>query len=97
MTTTASSSLSLSAAAASNDRRRRERLRRRLRRLQLRRGIIQIAKGASSARATTSGIPRGDTAGAVMSIKNIRLSRGADDLLSMTSLDQTIRVEPGDI
>jgi len=95
MTTTASSSLSLSA-AASNNRRRCERLRlRRLRRLRLRRGIIQIAKGAS-ARATTSSIPRGDTAGAVMSIKNIRLSRGADDLLSMTSLDPTVRVEPGD-
>ena len=92
-TTVLSSSLSLSA-AASNNRRRCERLLR-LRRLRLRRGIIQIAKGAS-ARATTSGVPRGDTAGAVMSIKNIRLSRGADDLLSMTSLDQTIRVEPGD-
>ena len=45
---------------------------------------------------SSSGIPRGDTAGAVMSIKNMRLSRGADDLLSMTSLDPTVRVEPGD-
>jgi ATPase subunit of ABC transporter with duplicated ATPase domains len=31
-----------------------------------------------------------------MSIKSIRLSRGAEDLLHMTSSDETIRCEPGD-
>ena len=52
--------------------------------------------GVSVIQCSSSTIPRGDTAGAVMSVKSIRLSRGADDLLNMTSLDQTIRVEPSD-
>ena len=53
-------------------------------------------RAASSSSNNPHVLPRGDTAGAVMSIKNIRLSRGAEDLLHMTSSDETIRCEPGD-